>query len=220
MSIRKCINSLFLASVIVVSQIMLVTVTDHRRMIKSVVSDCAESVVYIEAGNDQGRWSGSGVIVSEDGTVFTAKHVVKDADWISVILFNGDECPVTGVVLLQDADAAIVYIEATGLKAAKVGNSDRLDFGDYVIAIGHPYGLQYSVSLGIVSNPVRELEGDFFGTVTLIQGDVQTNPGNSGCPIFNLKGEVVGIVVGGIYGSDGISFSVPSNIFLEALGEI
>lgn len=210
---KTIIAMLFIFSVVWPFATVEIARVPNENHITKLVEMITDSVVEISVESNGRIWYGSGVIVSEDGIILTAKHVVLDANKITVRLIDGTEYIAVSSKVVDDADAAMVKIDASGLKAARLGDSDNLIAGQYVIAIGHPFGLSYTVSLGIVSTVGRE--DDFFGDEDLIQSDVQTNPGNSGCPLFNLKGEVVGIVVGGIIGSDGISFSTPINVLKE-----
>jgi serine protease Do len=157
---------------------------------------------------------GSGVIVAEDGYIVTNNHVIRDADEIKVTLFDKREF--TGKVIGTDpkTDIAVIKIDATGLPALEWGDSDRLRVGETVIAVGIPFGLDHTVTSGIVSAKgranVRIAEYEDF-----IQTDAAINPGNSGGPLVNVRGELVGIntaifsVTGGY---QGIGFAIPSNM--------
>ena len=137
------------------------------------------------------RGTGSGFIISADGLILTNHHVVEGADEIKVRLTDNREF--TGKVLGSDAktDIAVVKIDAKDLPYLTMGNSDELKVGEWVAAIGSPFGLDNTVTSGIVSAKSRKLPSDQY--VPFIQTDVAVNPGNSGGPLFNMKGEVVGI---------------------------
>lgn len=156
------------------------------------------------------RGTGSGFIVSNDGRIFTNAHVVEGADNVTVLLQDGRRFKGTVVGADQTTDVAVVKIEATGLPAAKMGDSDNLLPGQAAIAIGNPLGLDYTVTQGIISATGRS-GADFGGSsrVDFIQTDTAINPGNSGGPLINSRGEVIGINTAIIQGASGIGFAVP-----------
>ena len=161
------------------------------------------------------RGTGSGFIISADGLILTP-HVVDGADEIKVRLTDNREF--TGKVLGSDAktDIAVVKIEAKDLPYLTMGNSDELKVGEWVAAIGSPFGLDNTVTAGIVSAKSRKLPSDQY--VPFIQTDVAVNPGNSGGPLFNMKGEVVGInsqIFSTSGGFMGLSFAIPSNLAMQ-----
>lgn len=162
------------------------------------------------------RGTGSGFIISADGLILTNHHVVDGADEIKVRLTDNREF--TGKVLGSDAktDIAVVKIEAKNLPYLTMGNSDELKVGEWVAAIGSPFGLDNTVTSGIVSAKSRKLPSDQY--VPFIQTDVAVNPGNSGGPLFNMKGEVVGInsqIFSTSGGFMGLSFAIPSNLAMQ-----
>lgn len=162
------------------------------------------------------RGTGSGFIISADGLILTNHHVVEDADEIKVRLTDNREF--TGKVLGSDAktDIAVVKIDAKDLPYLTMGNSDELKVGEWVAAIGSPFGLDNTVTSGIVSAKSRKLPSDQY--VPFIQTDVAVNPGNSGGPLFNMKGEVVGInsqIFSTSGGFMGLSFAIPSNLAMQ-----
>ena len=162
------------------------------------------------------RGTGSGFIISADGLILTNHHVVDGADEINVRLTDNREF--TGKVLGSDAktDIAVVKIEAKDLPYLTMGNSDELKVGEWVAAIGSPFGLDNTVTAGIVSAKSRKLPSDQY--VPFIQTDVAVNPGNSGGPLFNMKGEVVGInsqIFSTSGGFMGLSFAIPSNLAMQ-----
>ncbi len=156
----------------------------------------------------QQRGVGSGFILSADGYVMTNAHVVDGADEVLVTLTDKRELKARIIGFDRRTDVAVVKLEASGLPFVKVGDSDRLKVGEWVVAIGSPFGLENTVTAGIVSAKQRDT-GDY---LPFIQTDVAINPGNSGGPLLNLKGEVVGInsqIFSRSGGFMGISFAIP-----------
>ena len=156
----------------------------------------------------QQRGVGSGFILSADGFVMTNAHVVDGADELLVTLTDKREFKAKVIGLDKRTDVAVVKIEATGLPAVKLGDVSRLKVGEWVMAIGSPFGLENSVTAGIVSAKARDT-GDY---LPFIQTDVAINPGNSGGPLINMRGEVVGInsqIYSRSGGFMGISFAIP-----------
>jgi serine protease Do len=157
---------------------------------------------------DQPRGVGSGFILTSDGMIMTNAHVVDGADEVLVTLTDKREFKAKIIGADKRSDVAVVKIDATGLPAVKVGDVGRLRVGEWVMAIGSPFGLENSVTAGIVSAKQRDT-GDY---LPFIQTDVAINPGNSGGPLINMRGEVVGInsqIYSRSGGSMGISFSIP-----------
>ncbi len=160
------------------------------------------------APEDRQRGVGSGFILSADGFVMTNAHVVAGADEVMVTLTDKREFKAKVIGADERTDVAVVKIDATGLPAVKVGNVDRVKVGEWVMAIGSPFGLENTVTAGIVSAKQRDT-GDL---VPFIQTDVAINPGNSGGPLINMRGEVIGInsqIYTRTGGSVGISFAIP-----------
>ncbi len=156
----------------------------------------------------QPRGVGSGFILSADGLIMTNAHVVDGADELIVTLPDKREFKAKIVGADKRTDVAVVKIEATGLNAVKIGDINRLRVGEWVMAIGSPFGLENTVTAGIVSAKKRDT-GDF---LPFIQTDVAINPGNSGGPLINMRGEVVGInsqIYSRSGGFQGISFAIP-----------
>ncbi len=154
------------------------------------------------------RGVGSGFILSADGYVMTNAHVVDGADEVIVTMTDSREFKAKIVGVDKRSDVALVKIEATGLSAVRIGDVNKLKVGEWVIAIGSPFGLESTVTAGIVSAKSRDT-GDL---VKLIQTDVAINPGNSGGPLINMRGEVVGInsqIYSQSGGYQGISFAIP-----------
>jgi serine protease Do len=157
---------------------------------------------------EQPRGLGSGFILSPDGYVMTNAHVVEGADEVVVTLTDKREMKAKIIGLDKRTDVAVVKIEATGLPTVKIGDVGKLRVGEWVLAIGSPFGLESSVTAGIVSAKQRDT-GDY---LPLIQTDVAINPGNSGGPLINMRGEVVGInsqIYSRSGGYMGISFAIP-----------
>lgn len=169
--------------------------------------------------------TGSGFIISDDGYVVTNHHVVEDADVVTVRLSDRREYEAQIVGLDPRSDLALLRIEAEKLPYLVLGADDALQVGEWVLAIGSPFGLDYSVTAGIVSAkgrslPTRSREN----YVPFIQTDVAINPGNSGGPLFNLKGEVVGvnsqIFTTRAGGSIGLSFAIPVNVVRNVVNQL
>ena len=160
------------------------------------------------------KGTGSGFIINQEGYVLTNEHVVRKADKIKVTLSDGREFD--GEVIGSDvtSDMAIVKIKADHLPTVTLGNSDELRVGEIVIAIGNPYGLQQTVTMGVVSAKGRSIPTGIEGHIyrNFIQTDTAINPGNSGGPLLNIKGEVVGINTAIIPYAQGIGFAIPINM--------
>ena len=156
---------------------------------------------------------GSGFIISTDGYILTNGHVVEAADEINVKLNDKREFKAKVIGSDKRTDIALIKIDATGLPAVKFGDPNRLKVGEWVIAIGSPFGFENSVTAGIVSAKGRSLPQENF--VPFIQTDAAVNPGNSGGPLFNMRGEVVGInsqIYSRTGGFMGLSFSIPIDV--------
>ncbi|MDT8376450.1 MAG: DegQ family serine endoprotease [Mariprofundaceae bacterium] len=164
---------------------------------------------------------GSGFILSKDGYVITNNHVVDGADEVVVKNSEGDEFKAEVIGTDAKLDLALLKIEAKGLRGVKLGDSDQLRVGDWVVAIGNPFGLEQTVTAGIVSAKGRVIGAGPYDN--FIQTDAAINPGNSGGPLFNAKGEVVGINTA-IYsrsgGNNGIGFAIPINLAHSVFDEL
>ncbi len=164
---------------------------------------------------------GSGFIISADGYVLTNNHVVADADEIMVRLSDRSELQAKLVGTDPRTDVALLKVEGKNLPTLKLGKSDELKVGEWVLAIGSPFGFDHSVTAGIVSAKGRSLPNENY--VPFIQTDVAINPGNSGGPLFNLDGEVVGIN-SQIYtrsgGFMGVSFAIPIDVALSVADQL
>ena len=157
---------------------------------------------------------GSGVIIDRSGIVLTNNHVVEGADEVIIHLADGREFKGDDIKTDPQSDLAVVHIHGAGtLPAAVLGDSDRLKIGDWVMAIGNPFGFEQTVSAGIISGTGRELSESASRT-RFLQTDAAINPGNSGGPLINLEGEVIGIntAIASSNGSfNGLGFAIPVN---------
>ena len=164
---------------------------------------------------------GSGFIISGDGYVLTNNHVVSGADEIIVRLPDRSELEARLVGADPRSDVAVLKVEGRGLPTVKVGSSDELKVGEWVLAIGSPFGFDHTVTAGIVSATGRSLPNESY--VPFIQTDVAINPGNSGGPLFNLKGEVVGInsqIFTRSGGFMGLSFAIPIDVAMDVANQL
>lgn len=164
---------------------------------------------------------GSGFIISNDGYVLTNNHVVADADEIIVRLPDRSELEATLVGADPRTDVALLKVNATGLPTVTLGKSGTLKAGEWELAIGSPFGFDHTVTAGIVSATGRNLPNESY--VPFIQTDVAINPGNSGGPLFNLKGEVVGInsqIFTRSGGFMGLSFAIPIDIAMDVADQL
>jgi serine protease Do len=165
---------------------------------------------------------GSGFIITPDGYILTNAHVVADSDDVTVRLSDAKrefKAQVVGVD--RRTDVALLKVDARDLPSAKLGNSSRVEPGQWVVAIGSPFGFDNSISAGIVSATRRALPDESF--VPFIQTDVAVNPGNSGGPLINLKGEVVGInslIYSRTGGYMGVSFAIPIEVALDVAKQL
>ena len=175
----------------------------------------------------QSASSGSGFVLTSDGYIVTNYRVVENAETVKVTMYNGDEYDAQYVGGDEDYDIAVIKIEATDLPAVTLGNSENLNVGDHVLAIGNPLGdLTFSMSGGMVSSVNRTINVD--GTpFNMIQTDTSINPGNSGGPLLNSYGEVVGIVSAkySSYGTsgesvEGLGFAIPINDVISMIQDI
>jgi serine protease Do len=164
---------------------------------------------------------GSGFIISADGYVLTNAHVVKGADEVTVRLTDRRDFPAKVIGVDSRTDVALLKIEATNLPVVRVGSPDSVKVGNWVAAIGSPFGLENTVTAGIVSAKSRSLPSDSY--VPFIQTDVAVNPGNSGGPLFNLNGEVVGInsqIYSRTGGYMGLSFAIPIDVAMKVKDDL
>ena len=176
----------------------------------------------IPRGSQRQMGLGSGFIIDRNGTILTNHHVVDGAQKISVTLSDGKSYDAKVLGKDQKTDIAVIKIDAgQDLPAVTLGDSDRLDVGEWVMAIGNPFGLDHTVTSGIVSAKGRQIGAGPYDN--FIQTDASINPGNSGGPLINLRGEVVGITTA-IYsqsgGNIGIGFAIPTNSIKEVLPQL
>jgi len=169
------------------------------------------------------RGTGSGVIISADGYILTNNHVAADAEQITVKLADGREFKAKRVGTDPDTDLAVIKIEATNLPVARLGDSDRTEQGEWVIALGSPFGLSQTMTAGIVSATGRDLGAGAGQFTNYIQTDASINPGNSGGPLVNMQGEVVGIntlIFSQTGTSSGIGFAIPSSLATKIYAQL
>lgn len=167
------------------------------------------------------RGQGSGFIISEDGYILTNTHVVDEADEVIVRLHDRREFRAKVVGKDDRTDVALIKIDAKGLPKVTIGDPDKLKVGEWVLAIGAPFGFENSVTAGIVSAKGRSLPQENY--VPFIQTDVAVNPGNSGGPLFNMRGEVVGInsqIISRSGGYMGLSFAIPIDVAMDVAEQL
>lgn len=172
-------------------------------------------------GNTPMRGQGSGFIVSPDGTVLTNAHVVEEADEVTVKLTDKREFRAKVLGLDKASDVAILKIEAKDLPIVRIGQAANARVGEWVVAIGSPFGFENSASAGIISAKSRTLPDGSY--VPFIQTDVAVNPGNSGGPLFNMRGEVIGInsqIYSRSGGYQGLSFAIPIELAMNVERQI
>jgi S1-C subfamily serine protease len=209
--------------------------TDGGRTVQDIYREEGRGVAFIQAegvngssvfGQEEGTATGSGFVVDEDGTILTNAHVVDGADEVTVSFEEGGEAidaELKGVD--PDSDLAVLKIdpdEVEDLTVVPLGDSSDLEVGDPVVAIGNPFGLQRTVTTGIVSALQRQIDAPSgFSISNVIQTDASINPGNSGGPLLDAQGRVIGInsqiATGGGQGSVGIGFAVPVNTAKDLL---
>jgi S1-C subfamily serine protease len=199
----------------------------YSRTVVGVVEKTGPSVVAIgikreshelKPGNES---AGSGLIVAPDGFILTNNHVVESRGEVEVALTDGQALTARIVGTDEFTDLAVVRVSAGGLPHGELGDSDRLRVGQVAIAIGNPFGFQNTVSAGVVSalgRSLRSKKGRLIENV--IQTDVALNPGNSGGPLVDSRGRVIGINTAMIYMAQGISFSIPVNTARWVVGEL
>ncbi len=197
---------------------------EFNNAISKVVEEITPSVVNIKVtikttdifGQTQEQEGiGSGVIYTEDGYIITNNHVAGNAEKLMVTLYDGSNYPATLIGADEKTDVAVIKIEVNGLIAAKFGSEDDISVGDIVIAVGSPYGLDQTVTMGVISAKGR----DITIPVNLIQTDAAINPGNSGGPLVSSNGEVIGINTLAAAGTS-IGFAIPSNTVVNIANQI
>jgi serine protease Do len=181
--------------------------------------------VPFDAPEEQGRRQGlgSGVIVSQDGYIVTNNHVVDDADNVKVSMQDGREFTAKVIGKDADSDVAVIKIEASGLPHLNFANSDSVEVGDIVLAMGNPFGIGQTVTMGIVGATHRNTNQGIEEYEDFIQTDAAINPGNSGGALVNLKGELIGIntaILSRSGGNQGVGFAIPSKTAENVMNQI
>jgi serine protease Do len=169
------------------------------------------------------RSLGSGFVIDAQGFVLTNYHVVRGAQEVRIQLKDGREVPAVTVGADASIDVALLHVTETGLTPVALGDSDQLEVGEWVVAIGNPFGLSHTVTAGIVSakgRDNREIGMGGYGYQNFIQTDASINPGNSGGPLVNVSGEVVGMNTAISAAGQGIGFAVPINMVKMILPQL
>jgi S1-C subfamily serine protease len=200
----------------------------YSRTVVGVARRVSDAVVQIQAhkpsrrsNNRQVGSTGSGFIISSDGIVVTNSHVVSGANKVDVHLQDGRKFVAKPIGDDPATDIAVVQIHGEGLTTAAFGNSEHLQVGQVAIAIGNPYGFQYSLTAGVVSALGRTLRTETGRLIDdVIQTDAALNPGNSGGPLVNSKGLVIGVNTAVILPAQGICFAVASNLVQYVVGKL
>ena len=206
-----------------------------QKVLPSIVGITVNYNVSSVFGSSTAQATGSGIIISEDGYILTNNHVISsesssssyyaitEATGITVNLYN-DSTEYTATIVGTDSytDLAVIKIDATGLTPATLGNSDNVQVGEFVMAVGNPLGMQSSVTSGIVSAVNREVTTDDGTTYTAIQTDAAINSGNSGGALVNANGEVIGINTLKLAGEgiEGMGFAIPINSTTKVISEL
>ena len=192
-----------------------------------VYAQCVNSVVAINGTSNQGSSSGSGFILSEDGYVVTNYHVVEGQSKLTVVTSNGSKYSAEYIGGNEANDIAVIKMDAQGMPSVTIGKSSELVVGEQVAAIGNPLGqLASTLTVGYISAKDRIVATD--GTqINMLQTDAAINPGNSGGPLFNMKGEVIGITSAKYSGTtnsgatiEGIGFAIPIDDVLEMISDL
>ena len=199
-----------------------VLLNEELRII-DIVKRISPAVVSVRSYNGGGDKLGlaSGIIVSSDGEILTNNHVVSEGSKLMVTLADGRELEAKNLGGDPLIDLAIIKISVTGLKVAPLGDSDRLQVGQTAIAIGNPYGFERTVTVGVVSALGRSIPGGVTSLSNLIQTDAKIYPGNSGGPLLDSSGRVIGVntaVVGGEVGV--LGFAIPINTARRAMADV
>lgn len=196
--------------------------------VNSVVAISNQATTNIYGQVTETASSGSGFIISEDGYVVSNYHVVEGATTLTVITYDGTEYPAELVGYEQANDVALLKVDATGLDAVDIGSSDELIVGDQVVAIGNPLGeLTSTLTVGYISAKDRTINTDGTFNINMMQTDAAINSGNSGGPLFNSNGEVIGITTAKYSGSsnsgasiEGIGFAIPIDDVLDIVSDL
>lgn len=191
----------------------------NSKLSVSIPERIVKSTVFVEVVSKQGnKWSGSGVIISEDGLIMTAGHVTSEALLVRVTLYDGSFYDSVNFCSnnYPEADVGFIKIDAENLPTLKISN-DKLSYGDIVYICGCPFGydLRFTLTKGIIAGFDREISE--LGSKNLLQVDAQSWFGNSGGPVCNEKGEIVGILIGGMQGCDGLSLCTTADVAIIAL---
>jgi serine protease Do len=221
--------------------------TELSRSFREVIKTVKDAVVFIDVvetvsqgdapenffglptprGPQQREGAGSGFVATEDGYILTNNHVIRNASKIDVMLADGRKFKAEVIGKDAATDIAVIHIDTKGLPVARLGNSEDVQQGDWVLALGSPFGLQQTITAGIVSATGRELGASQYNRY--IQTDAPINPGNSGGPLVNMQGEVIGIntliytggqSVFGQGGNIGIGFAIASNAVRDVFGKL
>lgn len=203
----------------------------YSQTVTGVVGTVAESVVHIEVQkkvSDQRTrerrvqaGTGSGFIISSDGFIITNNHVVENAESIKVSFVDGRKVSAEIKGADPSTDIAVLKIDETGLKAMPLADSSTLQVGQIAIAIGNPMGLQYTVTAGVVSALGRTLRASNGRLIdNVIQTDAALNPGNSGGPLVNSMGQVIGVNTAVIASAQGLCFAISSNLAAQIAGQL
>lgn len=212
----------------------IITLEEFNKAVSQVVREATPSVVNIRVRVKQqdifgqeylAEGVGSGVIYTETGYIITNNHVAGSAEELLVTLYDGSEYPAKLVGANKDTDVAVIKIDAPGLKAASFTSIENVNVGEMAIAIGSPFGLSQTVTVGVISAKGRDIavSSDALPMVDLIQTDAAINQGNSGGPLLNSSGQVIGIntlIVSPSGASAGIGFAIPSDTAVNIANQI
>lgn len=200
----------------------------YSRIVVDVARKVSNSVVQVRvvkknknASGTPMEANGSGFLISTDGLLVTNNHVAGDCEKITIVLQDGRQYQPVIVGFDPYTDLAVLKIDASGLKALSFANSDHLQVGQMAIAVGNPYGFNYTVTAGVVSALGRTLRSETGRMIeNVIQTDAALNPGNSGGPLVNSRGEIIGVNTAIIAGAQGLCFAVSSNLARYVIGKL